>query len=374
VNGPDSKKDLYKVLGVSRDASQEDIKRAYRKLVRKYHPDANPGDKEAEQHFKAINEAYEVLGDPQKRQQYDQFGTIGDTGGQGPFGGGFDPFGDIFGDIFDSMFGGFGGTRQRGPSKGEDLEMTLSVSLEEAYFGSTRKVTIPRWETCERCKGTGAEPETHVKTCPTCGGTGQRQQQQRTPFGTFVNVTTCPDCRGTGKKIESPCKDCGGTGRIRRRRDVEVKIPQGVDTGVRLRVSGEGGTGSLGGPPGDLYLLIKVEEDSRFQREGDDLHVRKHISFPEAALGCEIEVELMEGTEKLEIPQGTQNGHVVRLRGKGMPRLGRGGNGNAYVHITVDVPGKLTDKERGLIEALAREMDVSVKSGGFMEKLRQWLD
>ncbi|MFP4481796.1 MAG: molecular chaperone DnaJ [Thermovirgaceae bacterium] len=374
MNGPDNKKDLYKVLGVPRDASQEDIKRAYRKLVRKYHPDANPGDKEAEQRFKSINEAYEVLGDPQKRQQYDQFGTIGDTGGEGPFSGGFDPFGDIFGDIFDSMFGGFGGTRQRGPTKGDDLEMTLSVSLEEAYFGSTRKVTIPRWETCETCHGTGAEPGTEAKTCSACGGTGQRKQQQRTPFGTFVNVTTCPDCKGTGKKIDSPCRDCGGAGKVRKRREVEVKIPEGVDTGVRLRVSGEGGAGSLGGPPGDLYLLIKVEDDPRFQREGDDLHVRKHISFPEAALGSEIEVELIEGTEKIEIPQGTQSGHVIKIKAKGMPRLGRGGNGNAYVHIVVDVPKKLSDKERGLIEALAREMDVSVKSGGFMEKLRQWLD
>jgi molecular chaperone DnaJ len=374
VTGPESRKDLYKVLGVSRDASQEDIKRAYRKLVRKYHPDANPGDKEAEQRFKAINEAYEVLGDPQKRRQYDQFGTIGDIGGQGPFGGGFDPFGDIFGDIFDSMFGGFGGTRQRGPSKGEDLEMPLSVSLEEAYFGSIRKVSIPRWETCEACGGTGAEPGTDVKTCPVCGGTGQRQQQQRTPFGTFVNVTTCPECKGTGKKIDTPCRKCKGAGKVRKRREVEVKIPQGVSTGVRLRVSGEGGAGSMGGPPGDLYLLIKVEDDPRFRREGDDLHVERHISFPEAALGSEIEVELIDGTEKLEIPQGTQSGHVIRIKGRGMPHLGRGGRGNVYVHIVVDVPRKLSDKERGLIEALAREMDVSVKTGGFMEKLRQWLD
>lgn len=375
MNGPGNEKDLYKVLGVPRDASQEDIKRAYRKLVRKYHPDANPGDKEAEQRFKAINEAYEVLGDPQKRRQYDQFGTIGDDVGQGPFGGGFDPFGDIFGDIFDSMFGGFGGTRQRGPSRGEDLEMTLSVSLEEAYFGSTRKVTLPRWEKCKRCDGSGAEPATEIRTCPACGGTGQRQHQQRTPFGTFVNVTTCTDCKGTGKRIDSPCKDCGGSGRVRKHREVEVKIPRGVDTGVRLRVAGEGGPGASGGPPGDLYLLIKVEEDPRFERHGDDLHLRKHITFPQAALGSEIEVETMEGSEKLEIPQGTQSGHVIKLKGKGMPRLGRGGSGNLYIHVVVDVPKKLSEKERALIEALAEEMDVSVKSGGgFMEKLRQWLD
>jgi len=365
-------KDLYEILGVPRNATQDEIKKAYRRLVRKYHPDANPGDSEAEQRFKEINAAYEILSDPQKRQQYDQFGTIGDAqGGSGPFGP-FGGFGDIFGDIFDSIFGNFGGASQ-GPAKGQDIEMRLDVSLEEALTGVSKEISVPRWERCKRCDGTGAEPGYGTKVCSVCGGTGQVEQHRRTPFGSFVSVTVCPECKGKGKIIEKVCGECGGSGKTRVYRKVKVTVPKGVDTGVRLRIQGEGMEGLRGGLPGDLFLVISVASHDIFKREGDNLHMSLHLSFPEAALGCEKEVELLDGRYKLDIPQGVQNGHVFKIKGRGMPRLRRPGRGDCLVHIVVDIPKKLTDKQKGLIEALAKEMNVSVKSGGFLEKLKNLL-
>jgi len=364
-------RDLYAILGVPRSASQEEIKKAYRKLVRKHHPDANPGDSESEARFKSINLAYEILQDPQKRARYDQFGTIGDAPpGGGPFGGGFEPFGDIFGDLFGSVFGG-GRREARGPLRGQDLEMTIRISLEEAFRGIGREISIPRLEKCDRCGGSGAEPGTEVKSCPYCGGSGQVEREQRTPFGTFVSVGQCSECGGSGKKIESGCRNCGASGKVRAKHRVDVKIPPGVDTGTRLRVAGEGGEGSDGGPPGDLFLAIKVESHPSFERDRDDLHTRVILKYPQAVLGGSVEVASIEGTEKVEISPGTQGGKAIRIKGKGMPRLKGSGRGDLYAHVVIDVPQSLTERERALMEGLAREMDVEVQSAGLIDRIRQ---
>lgn len=367
--------DLYHILGVSRDASAADIKKAYRQLVRKYHPDANPGNKEAEEHFKKINQAYEVLGDSQKRAQYDQFGTVGDASGGSPFDGfGGGGMGDIFGDIFDSVFGGGMGGRRRtnpnAPRRGTDLEMEMEVSLLEAATGVTKEFHIPRWETCGECGGSGAKAGTSPETCSYCGGRGQVEAKQQTPFGQFVTVNTCPRCNGSGKTVKEKCPSCGGGGRTRKSHKVEVKIPAGVDTGTRLRISGEGEAGVNGGSSGDLYLVVSVAEHPDFKRDGGDLHTRFSISFPQAALGCTIRVPVLTGEiESLSIPAGTQPGKVFTLRGKGIPRLrGARGKGDLHVHITVDVPKKLTEKQRALLEELAREMKVDVEDSGVFSK------
>jgi molecular chaperone DnaJ len=364
-------KDYYEILGVERSASADEIKKAFRKLAKKYHPDLNPGNAEAEKKFKEINEANEVLSDPKKRAQYDQFGYVGDMppGGGGSkasedfsgFGGA--DFGDIFGDIFG---GAFGGRSRRAdpnaPQRGSDLEYTMQISLEDAYRGATRKVSIPRQETCQHCGGTGAEPGTKVETCPTCGGRGQVQRTVRTPFGQMSQVTTCPTCNGKGKTIKSPCHDCRGTGRVRREHTVDVKIPAGVDTGIRLRVSSQGESGVNGGPTGDLYILIEVRPDTRFQRRDDDLNTSVEITYPQAALGCEVKIDTFDGAEVLDIPAGTQPGSKLRIKGRGMPKLRGRGNGDMNILVRVSVPKNTTAKQRDLIRKLADEMKVTVKS------------
>ncbi len=379
---PGTHKEYYQVLDVPRDASAEDIKKAYRKLVRKYHPDTNPGNREAESRFKEIGEAYEVLSDPQKRAQYDQFGYVGDMpgGGAGPFGGGGgEPFGDIFGDIFDSFFGGGGAGRSRtrnanAPRRGADLEMELACTLEEVFAGAPKEVQIPRWEGCKRCGGNGAEPGTSVETCSACGGRGQVEHAQRTPFGQFVSVVPCTRCGGKGKVISAPCKSCGGDGRTRHRHRVDVRVPPGADTGTRLRMTGEGEIGANGGPPGDLYLVITLAEHPRFLREGDTLHAQVSVAFPQAALGSAAEISMLDGSvERLEIPAGSQPGDVIRLKGKGMPRLRGNGRGDLLAHLKVEVPRELTEKQRSLLSALAQEMNVPVEENeGFLEKLKGW--
>ncbi|HOU31793.1 MAG TPA: molecular chaperone DnaJ [Synergistaceae bacterium] len=377
---PGTHKDYYQILDVPRDASAEDIKKAYRKLVRKYHPDANPGNREVESRFKEISEAYEVLSDPQKRTQYDQFGYVGDMpgGGAGPFGGG-EPFGDIFGDIFDSFFGGGGAGRGRtrnvnAPRRGADLEMEISCTLEEVFSGVPKEVQIPRWETCKRCSGQGAEPGTSAETCSACGGRGQVEHAQRTPFGQFVSVVPCTRCGGKGKTIAAPCRSCGGDGRTRHRHRVEVRIPPGADTGTRLRMVGEGESGVNGGPSGDLYLVVTVATHPRFLREGDTLHVQIPVAFPQAALGSSAEIVMLDGVvERVTIPAGSQPGDLVRLRGKGMPRLRSSGRGDLLAHIKVEVPRELTERQRGLLVALAQEMDVPVEENeGLLEKIKGW--
>ena len=379
---PGPHKEYYQVLDVPRDASAEDIKKAYRKLVRKYHPDTNPGNREAESRFKEIGEAYEVLSDPQKRAQYDQFGYVGDMpgGGAGPFGGGGgEPFGDIFGDIFDSFFGGGGAGRSRtrnanAPRRGADLEMELACTLEEVFAGAPKEVQIPRWEGCKRCGGNGAEPGTSVETCSACGGRGQVEHAQRTPFGQFVSVVPCTRCGGKGKVISAPCKSCGGDGRTRHRHRVDVRVPPGADTGTRLRMTGEGEIGANGGPPGDLYLVITLAEHPRFLREGDTLHAQVSVAFPQAALGSAAEISMLDGSvERLETPAGSQPGDVIRLKGKGMPRLRGNGRGDLLAHLKVEVPRELTEKQRSLLSALAQEMNVPVEENeGFLEKLKGW--
>ena len=366
--------DLYKILEVPRDASAPDIKKAYRRLVRKYHPDANPGNREAEEHFKKISQAYEVLSDSSKRAQYDQFGTVGDAGNGGnPFEG-FSGMGDIFGDIFDSVFsGGMGGRRRADPNaprRGSDLEMEVQVTLLEAATGITREFQIPRWEPCETCGGSGARAGTSPEVCGQCGGRGQVETQQRTPFGQFVSVNPCPKCGGAGRVVKEKCPDCAGQGRTRKRRTVEVKIPAGVDTGTRLRISGEGEPGTNGGSPGDLFLAVSVANHPDFERDGGDLHTRLTITFPQAALGCTVSVPTLDGeSESLTIPAGTQPGKVFTLRGRGITRLrGPRGKGDLYAHVMVDIPAKLTDKQRALLEELAREMNVEVESSGVFSK------
>jgi molecular chaperone DnaJ len=371
------KRDYYEVLGVSRNATSDEIKKAYRKLARKYHPDANPDDKDAEAKFKEISEAYVVLSDPEKRAGYDRFGHAG-ADGQGF--GGFEGFGDFggLGDIFEMFFGGGGRTRRRtGPERGQDIRTDMEISLEEAAFGLEREVKVPRVETCGTCGGSGAAAGSKPKTCLACAGTGQVQFTQSTPFGRIVQSRTCDRCRGTGQVIEKPCPTCRGAGSVRKTRSIKVKVPPGVDNGSRLRLAGEGEAGTRGGPPGDLYVYIHVKQHKLFRREGDDLICEIPLSFVQAALGDEIDVPTLEGKEKLKIPEGTQPGTVFRIRGKGVPHLSGFGRGDQHVRIKVMIPGKLSEKQKELLREFARlDNGESVQGKGqagdksFFEKMK----
>ena len=374
--------DLYEILGVSRDASQADIKKAYRELVRKYHPDTHPGDKDIEEKFKKINAAYTVLNDPEKREKYDRFGST--TPGSDPFGGmgGMD-LGDLFGDIFSQAFGGgFGGgfsssRRQRAdsPMRGDDIEMIVTVSLLEAMKGVSRDIDVQRWETCQHCTGTGAKPGTKPETCPKCNGQGQVRQRQQTLFGTMMTVTTCPDCHGTGKIIRDKCDECGGRGQIRKKHKIEVKIPAGVERNMRLRIPNAGEAGTNGGSAGDLYLIIDVELDPNFERSGSDLHTNIIITYPQAVLGTDTAIKTLDGTEEtVTIPAGTYHGQVLKVRGKGMPKLNSPLKltGDLYAHVYIDIPTELTDRQRELVKALAEEMKAPVAADkpGFFDKFK----
>ncbi|HAJ93286.1 MAG TPA: molecular chaperone DnaJ [Synergistaceae bacterium] len=374
------KKDYYEILGVGRGASADEIKKAYRKLTRKYHPDANPGDTEAEKKYKEINEANEILSDPQKRAQYDQFGYVGDMPPGGDFGGfggagfGGADFGDLFGDLFGSAFAGSGrrSVDPNAPRRGNDLEYTMQISLEDAFRGVTKKIEVPRLEKCPHCGGSGAEPGTKIETCPTCGGRGQVQQTVNTPFGQMAQVTACPTCHGKGKVIKTPCRECRGQGRVRKQHSVDVKIPAGIDTGIRLRVSSQGEAGINGGPSGDLFLLIEVKPDRRFQRKGDDLNTSVDIQYPQAALGCEVKIETFDGFETLDIPAGTQPGSKLRIKGRGMPRLRGKGSGDMNILVRVSISKNPSAKERELLEQIAKDMKVPVKNKeGFFDKMKR---
>ena len=369
-----AKRDYYEVLGVSRDASDSEIKKAYRALARKYHPDANKDDPNAAEKFKEATEAYQVLSDSEKRAQYDRMGHAAFE--QGPGGAGFDfsGFGGLD-DIFEMMFGGgFGGRqrRPRGPERGADLSYELEIDFVDAVFGKEVELELPRTETCDTCGGSGAEPGTHATTCPQCNGTGQMQYAQNTPFGRIMTSRTCERCGGTGSYVEHPCSACRGQGMVRRLRRVTVKVPAGVNDGTRLRLSGEGEGGLRGGPPGDLFVYMRVRPHREFKRDGLNLIREATISFPQAALGGEISVKTLDDKNvTLTIPEGTQNGTILRIRGHGVPRLGSTQRGDLLVRVIVETPKRLSAKQRELLVALAETMgdNVNTESKGILGKI-----
>ncbi|MHB1125801.1 MAG: molecular chaperone DnaJ [Bacillota bacterium] len=369
-----SKRDYYEVLGVSRDASEADIKKAYRRLARQYHPDVNSGDKSSEEKFKEVKDAYEVLSDAEKRAGYDHYGHAGAQNG-GSSGSGQDFSG--FGDIFDMFFGGGSGAQRRGPQKGNDIRYNMELSFEEAAFGLETDIKVPRIEPCPACNGSGAEPGTHPTTCPACKGSGEIRVSQSTPFGHFQTIKPCTQCHGEGKIISNPCKECRGQGRVRRARTIHVKVPAGVDSDSRLRVSGEGEGGIRGGPPGDLYVYINVKPHRVFDRQGSDVYCEMPVTFVQAALGDEIPVPTLDGDVKLKIPEGTQTGTTFRLRGKGIPRLRGFGRGDQHVKVKVITPTSLTEKQKVLLQQFEdslktehNDKDRSDKDKGFFDKVK----
>lgn len=355
------KRDYYEVLGLSKSASDDEIKKAYRKLAKKYHPDMNPGDKAAEESFKEVNEAYAVLSDPDKKSKYDQFGhsafdpSMGGSGFGGAGFGGFD-FGDIFSSMFGGGFGGGGGSsRRNGPIRGDDLQYRLTLTFDEAYFGCKKDISYGRVEKCSDCGGSGASKGTSPETCPNCGGRGQVNTTQRTPFGVFQSTTTCDICRGTGKIVKNPCKNCNGKGYVKIQKKLTVTIPAGIDNGETLRVTGQGNDGRNGGSAGDLYVTVNVRPHQIFEREGTTLFCEIPITFVEAALGSEIDVPTMTGSVKFNIPEGTQTGTRFTVKGEGVvsPRNGR--KGDLVFETTVEIPRNLNEKQKEALRAFAEE-------------------
>jgi molecular chaperone DnaJ len=363
-----SKRDYYEVLGIKKSATDAEIKRAYRTMAVKHHPDKNPGDTESEDKFKECAEAYAVLSDPQKRAAYDRFGhAAAGAGGQGF---GFDPGFSNIEDIFDmfgfgDMFGQRGGRRTT-VQRGSDLRYDLEITLEEAAAGKDEKLRIPRLEKCDECSGTGAEKGSHPETCTSCGGRGQTRYQQ----GFFSVMRTCPNCGGKGTIIKTPCKKCHGEGRIEKEKTLEIKIPAGVEMGSRLRVTGEGEAGAGGGPSGDLFVVIHVAEHPEFERQGANLYSAVPVTFAQAALGAEVKVKTLFGEEDLKIPAGTQTGTVFRIKGEGMPHLGARGKGDLFVAVTLVTPKTLTKEQRKLLEQLAEVEDTDFEDESFMDKVR----
>jgi molecular chaperone DnaJ len=365
------KRDYYEVLKVARTATDQELKSAYRKLAMRYHPDKNPGDASAEEKFKEAAEAYTVLSDAEQRRRYDRFGhagvssTAGANWGAPGFGGIEDILGDLFG--FGDVFGGArSGSRRSAAQRGADLRYDLEITLEDAANGMTANLRIPRLETCDTCKGSGAAAGTQPETCTTCNGSGQMRFQQ----GFFSVARTCHACRGVGKVIKSPCKECRGAGRVEREKQMEVKIPAGVETGSRLRVQGEGESGVSGGASGDLYVVIHVAEHEHFERQGSNLYAAVPITFAQAALGADIAVRTLEAEDKVKIPVGTQTGTVFRLKGKGMPVLGGRGRGDLFVSVTVVTPTSLTREQRKLLEQLATVENKDLEDKGLVDKVR----
>lgn len=372
-----SKKDYYEILGVDKNADDAVLKKAYRKLAMQYHPDRNPDNEEAEKKFKELNEAYEVLSDKEKRNMYDQFGHAGVNGnGQGGFSGGYSGFGgfeDIFGDIFDMFGGGFSsGRRGNRPQKGSDIKVQLDLSFNEAAFGVDKDIEVSRHEECKKCNGTGAKPGTSKKTCHKCGGTGEVRYTQRTPLGSFVNVKTCDNCNGEGSIIDSPCEECNGRGKIRKKKKISVKIPAGVDSSSVITLRGEGEPGVKGGPPGDLYIVIRMLPHKIFKRDGYDIICEIPITFVQAVLGDEIIVPTLDGKVKYKIPEGTQGGTVFRLKGKGTHILNGNGRGDQYVKVIVDIPRKLNDEQKDILRKFAEISgeDVHEQRKSFFDKVK----
>ncbi|MBP3501485.1 MAG: molecular chaperone DnaJ [Oscillospiraceae bacterium] len=356
------KRDYYEVLGVSKGASEDEIKRAYKKLARKYHPDMNPGDKEAEEKFKEVNEANEVLSDPDKKARYDQFGFAGvdpNYGAGGGYGaGGFDfgDLGDIFGSFFGGGFGGGGQRRRNGPQRGESIRMSVSVDFIEAAFGCEKEVTVERSEQCPTCKGNGCAPGTTPEVCPDCHGSGAVTQSQRTPFGVMQTQAVCGKCRGTGKIIHQPCPDCHGSGRARKRKTVKVNIPAGIDNGQTISLRGQGHAGKNGGPNGDLLITVMVKPHDIFRREGTSVFCEAPITFTQAVLGAEMEIPTIDGKVKYTIPEGTQTGTVFRLRGKGIPVLNGHGRGDQYVTVTIETPRGLNREQKDALKKFSETL------------------
>ncbi len=384
-----AKRDYYEILGVARTASTEEIKRSYRKLVKRYHPDIYNGP-DADVRIKEINEAYEVLGDDQKRAAYDRFGHAGvsgaaGAGGYGPAGGaGFTDIGDIFEEIFGGGFGfggrGGGGRSRQGPSRGADIRYDLTIEFEEAVMGAEKEIEVTRHETCPRCHGSGAEPGTQPMKCPTCNGMGQVRQRQQTIFGTFVNVTTCPRCKGTGEVVTTPCRECHGSGKVEVTRRLRVKIPAGVQDGTRIRLPGEGEPGQRGGQTGNLYVFLSVKPHKLFRRVDDDILLELPINIAQAVMGSEVEAPTLDGPKLVKIPPGTQPGKVLRLRGLGVPHLRGNGRGDMLITVNVRIPknSELTDEQRELFGRLAEILSpVSVEESnghnGFFDRMKEAL-
>lgn len=378
-----SKRDYYEVLGVGKTADDAELKRAYRKLAMKYHPDRNPDNQEAEEKFKEANEAYEVLGNQEKRARYDQFGHAG-VNGNGGFGGGgysgdfsgFGGFEDIFGDIFD-MFGGAGGgrTRKNRPQRGNDIGLRVNLTFEEAAFGVDKEIQFKIFEECKTCNGSGAKPGTEKRTCPKCNGQGEVRYSQRTPLGSFTNVRTCDACDGEGQIVDKPCSDCHGKGKIRKTRKMNVKIPGGVDNGMTLSLRGQGELGTNGGPRGDIIIQIVVEEHPLFKRDDYDILCDVPITFVQAALGDSIIVPTLDGKVKYNIPEGTQSGTVFRLKGKGTKMYNRNGRGDQYVKIVVEVPTNLNQDQKDILKSFGESMGENVedhhtKKKSFFDKVK----
>jgi len=368
------KRDNYEVLGVEKTADEQEIKKAYRKLARQYHPDVNQGDKGAEKKFKEVADAYEVLGDPEKKARYDQFGHAGNDPNQG--GGGFGDAGG-FGDIFDMFFGGGGGGQRRGgPQRGADLRYAMSLTFEEAVFGVEKEIQIPRDETCSECQGAGSAPGTHPTTCSQCHGSGQVKVLQRTPFGQIQTARTCPTCHGEGRTISSPCATCHGQGKVRKVKTIKISIPQGSEDGLQLRVSGDGEAGDKGGPSGDLYIILQVKRHKFFEREGNDIYCEVPITFIQAALGAEIDVPTLDGVVKMKVPEGTQTSAVFRLKAHGVPNRRGSGRGDQHVKTILTTPTKLNEKQKELLrefgEATPEHQQMGKKSlfEKFKENLR----
>ena len=379
----EQKRDYYEVLGLSKGASDDEIKKAYRKLAKKYHPDMNPGDKTAEAKFKEVNEAYSVLSDKDKRAKYDQFGHAGVDPNFGAGGGGFGGFdmgdvdlGDLFGSFFGGGFGGGFGSQQRtnAPQRGESLRASLTISFEEAAFGCQKEIELNRTEQCQECRGSGCAAGTTAETCPDCRGTGTVRVQQRMGSMAFSSSAPCSRCRGTGRIIHTPCKSCGGTGSVRRSSRISVTIPAGIDDGQAVSLRGQGNAGKNGGPAGDLIVRIRVRPSAQFRRDGTTVLYEQPVSFVQAALGAELEIPTIDGKVKYTLPAGTQSGTTFRLRGKGIPELRGRGRGDQYVTVRVQVPTSLNGEQREALHAFAAAMGEEVPEGGvkgFFDKYKK---
>ena len=363
----EQKRDYYEVLGVSRGASEDEIKKAYKKMARKYHPDLNPGDKTAEEKFKEVNEAYEVLSDADKKARYDQYGHAGvdPNFGAGGFGGGFDgsfDFGDL-GDIFGSFFGGgFGGGRRTNPNapqRGESIRMSIAISFEEAAFGCEKAVTVERYETCDTCHGNGCAPGTSPEVCPDCHGTGTVQVRRQSPMGVFATSSPCPKCGGKGRIIHQPCKDCRGSGMVRKKKTIQASIPAGIDNGQTISIRGQGNAGKNGGPAGDLLITITVRPHELFRREGTSVLCEAPITFTQAVLGAELEIPTIDGKVKYTLPEGTQSGTTFRLKGKGIPSINGRGRGDQYVTVYIETPKNLNKEQKEALKKFAETMGES---------------